>query len=603
MYQVYSIQRPGRPKWALSACALLLGLTLALAWVLVVYKARANRIELGPEQALPAGELIVRIPAGWQPITDDPDNLPTGVVAVYHDPQAEPGQDRRLYLFRSFPIGQGLPSLHLKSLHQKKDQEKDLYYISQTLNLGQVIRLEHLGPAAIGMLPAWSSQSINTLAEHPMHGPYIAVTARAAIDPRGRVLGLAVVSTQLSLKSDLTILGQIAEHLRLDNLDMADNTDAAMTGAGITFSLPDDGLLVKNDDPQLGRLLMMSHMPEDAWFLELSRVPLIEERTPAALVLDQAREITGEPWTDQKVAQRQHGDRAGQWATIPLRQESPARILITGVRMDNTTALLMTGRAENPERLEAIMNGIAADAQVGGLGDWSPPAVYLGRSLLTNISGNGLNHYERTEQMRYSLHSPRMHLGTYTVQRQSVQQDDGLWWRIATVNKLSSGRRVTEQWRIRDDVSTYDYDYESDTVIYHEQRSADQAVVKRRLVVNQSMTESGEIAVDENFGPEQVLFPALSQVAADPGAGPAIFSTITPLSAGRVYWLAQPLGLKTPQSGGPALHAVRLQQDYDPAPIIFYFDRQGRLEVVEFDDGLEQLLEETGPPRRNIRSR
>ena len=66
MYEVYSQTRPGRPRWAVAACAFLLLLTLALAAMLSANKTRGNRVSLTSEsEFFPAGRLRVRMPADW----------------------------------------------------------------------------------------------------------------------------------------------------------------------------------------------------------------------------------------------------------------------------------------------------------------------------------------------------------------------------------------------------------------------------------------------------------------------------------------------------------------------------------------------------------
>ena len=66
MYQVYSQQRPGRPRWTLGASAMVLLLTLGFASGVIQYKDRALRAHLSDVKSFTRGALKCAIPAGWE---------------------------------------------------------------------------------------------------------------------------------------------------------------------------------------------------------------------------------------------------------------------------------------------------------------------------------------------------------------------------------------------------------------------------------------------------------------------------------------------------------------------------------------------------------
>ena len=110
MYQVYSQQQPGRPRWALVACALLLLLAVAAAAALIESRNRRRHVELGETRAYPAAGLSARVPKGWEGIPQE--DWPPGVVAGFAEPGLTSGLGRRLFLFRGPPDPTGLPSTH-----------------------------------------------------------------------------------------------------------------------------------------------------------------------------------------------------------------------------------------------------------------------------------------------------------------------------------------------------------------------------------------------------------------------------------------------------------------------------------------------------------
>src|SRR5690554_3506566 len=93
MYQVYTQQRPGRPRWALAASATLLLLTVGLASALIQYKTGGDTIILKP---FSTPRFQGKLPAGWKELGGD---VPGGTDVALVEPSAPEGSGRQLFIF------------------------------------------------------------------------------------------------------------------------------------------------------------------------------------------------------------------------------------------------------------------------------------------------------------------------------------------------------------------------------------------------------------------------------------------------------------------------------------------------------------------------
>src|SRR5262245_50442765 len=103
MYQVYSQQRAGHPRWTLGASAALLLLTVLLAAAVTRYKAHVLQVPLDKERVFARGQLRCALPSGWK--LEAQDNLPRGIGIVLDAQELEEGEpgSRRLLIFRDLP--------------------------------------------------------------------------------------------------------------------------------------------------------------------------------------------------------------------------------------------------------------------------------------------------------------------------------------------------------------------------------------------------------------------------------------------------------------------------------------------------------------------
>lgn len=94
MYEVYSQQRPGRPRWAMGSSAALLLLTVLLAAALIHHKVGPGKLPL--EQFTTPLFRGVR-PVGWKEITSE---LPAATEAAWAEPTKDQTPGRACFLFR-----------------------------------------------------------------------------------------------------------------------------------------------------------------------------------------------------------------------------------------------------------------------------------------------------------------------------------------------------------------------------------------------------------------------------------------------------------------------------------------------------------------------
>jgi hypothetical protein len=111
-----------------------------------------------------------------------------------------------------------------------------------------------------------------------------------------------------------------------------------------------------------------------------------------------------------------------------------------------------------------------------------------------------------------------------------------------------------------------------------------------------------QVQVDDNYACEPVLLAAAGRVARQPERGAAIFSGTEPFVREASYWIATPLGkarLPDPKSQETAW-AVRLQQDYDPAPVTLYYDASDMPLAMAFDNVIWEERTTAGARRREL---
>src|SRR5690349_20226588 len=99
MYELYSQQRPGKPRWTIGASAVVLLITVAMAAAVTRYKSQAILSQLTSPQVFQQGRIKVSLPEGWKLAAEK--ELTGGAVARCLEPTAKnTATGRQLVVFR-----------------------------------------------------------------------------------------------------------------------------------------------------------------------------------------------------------------------------------------------------------------------------------------------------------------------------------------------------------------------------------------------------------------------------------------------------------------------------------------------------------------------
>jgi hypothetical protein len=197
MYQVYSQQRPGRPRWALGSSAMLLLLTVGLAAALVDYKNK------GGSQLTRAG-ITVHLPPGWHEAGHD---APPGTVLAAVE--AEEGEDRALFVF-SVPFPDGSPRAIIPRIAARYGQRVLLGAARSSGELGQ----EQLDRSKADIIAGQPADTFLLSLVSPF-APPVCCLVRVAVLPQGRLVGLALVKKGAPSPSDTRLLDRVGQRIEV----------------------------------------------------------------------------------------------------------------------------------------------------------------------------------------------------------------------------------------------------------------------------------------------------------------------------------------------------------------------------------------------------
>jgi len=355
MYQLHSLQRPGRPRWALAASALLLLLTVGLAAALIARRDRLDDVELGESRVLPAGGVKVRLPDGWEPLPQK--EWPIGGIAGVAEPQRGRRPGRRLFLFRRITGPLGLPSVEGASA-----------VVQAAQSLTPAVPLEHKPrtPGRIGTLPGWT---VATGPAIPLASVRPFGLGRAALGPGGELVGLILHLAQPPGTGDERLLNKISRHMDLIGGSFAADPQAVMIAAGIRFKPPEDARFTANADPSLPRVRMTGGQGWSCWFLEVRRVPLVASRTPESLVEDYALSVLRQPDLPRPVQTTQLAGAQVAYLSLSVPPRSAPSLCVLCAKMGEQ-ALLMIGRHEREagRALQDVCQSILATVELSDPG-------------------------------------------------------------------------------------------------------------------------------------------------------------------------------------------------------------------------------------------
>ena len=611
MYQVYSIQRPGRPKWALTASGLLLILSIGVAWALIQTKARGTYVRLDTQSKdYPAGGLRVRLPAGWE--TLDAKTLARFPAVVIGARAGDGLDDETVFVFRAGRRPFGLPSADAVDI------------LHETFGpTGQASSQ----PAMIG--PFFARSITTTIPSRPGQPAESHLLARIAIAPDGQTFGILLLLPRKPTPHHVTLLDEMSGSLQLLDATVGVSPAALMADAGIRFEPPPKTKFVSlppPPGPPPPRLRLISDDKAACWYLHVWRTPLLGTRTCEQLVESLALTTLHEGRLDEKPTKRTIAGREVVQATIsPYENAEPGcGVQIWCARIDERNAVLLAGQHE-PEAastLNGVCESILAGVSLMGTEHAIdiPAALKTGQECLREIAkeklaskwGDLVGH-----DQRFTFNGPGGIEFRMENSYEAAARANGFRrWRLTTTFAPpeplpSTTATVKDEWILRDDTAEHDGRMDrmgrfhpEDQVVYRESRSAGTAEVICRLTMPQKETQEWKLAIDDSYACEPILLEATARVARDREKHTAVFSTSEEFNPHLSWVVATPLGeLPLPGSkGSRSAAAVRVWSDYDGEPTTLYFDDSDHLICMTFEAGRRQDREVRSSRQDNPRS-
>ncbi len=586
MYQIYSIQRPGRPRWALAASAFLLLLTVIMAATLVHYKSALHTVELGEEIVFTDARIKVRMPAGW---TDDLENtqLPDGAVALFVEPTRPnmlPG--RKIVLFRGRPASLGLPANHLRS---------SIAAWIKTIIPGGRLRLQKSISHRIEYLPSLTDIYLFQIIDQ-VTGQQVDqhIIGQAVMAPGGQTFGLVLFSLNPSVGTDLHLIDQISNHLRITDVEIAEEPSVLMQNAGIDFPVLAQAVYLKETESNLPRVRIMDGRRETVWFLDIYRIPLPDPQTPERVITNATLgllEITALPHSPQTL-NKEHNREVCQ-LTIPIPGNTEGLMELWCIRTDPYTGLMLKGRCEKgaEKELKTICQKIADQAVVKSYADLTAVGQRQAGQYLRQIAEWKLSTWwsdRQGETLFYLMGSPGLTFGQQAVQIRAQQREASTWWEMDNQTVLDIGHRVPfqihETWIVRDDISAYALRSESPRGKYAEFLESGQNELRSELLPPDGPSVKRSIRVQDTFGCEPVLLLAGGLLANDDSGKTAYFTGKEMYSPYLSGWWVTSLGMRPLPVGQQQARAVCVQLDSSPEPVFLYYNEMNELLAVALDD-------------------
>ncbi|MGB9626217.1 MAG: hypothetical protein ACPMAQ_15290, partial [Phycisphaerae bacterium] len=304
MYEVYSMERPGRPWLAVALTAAILAGTLIFAELIVVQKQRAIYVSLG--EATPAGSwpISIRPPVGWK--AERPANAPPEVGLVFVE---SAGFGRTLALVQ----GPMMRSLRPASYAVGTLEDAVLWLAG-----ADTPRLIMEKPVPFGPLPGVEVQWIVGDRRQSMKRILGCVT----VTPQGRVFALLLKCPERLERNDERFLEHVAATVQMADLNTTEDVAAAARACGLRLDPPSDVMAAPLPEGPVRTLQVLCRPDaEQPWTLEITVVPLATGRTPQAVLGDIVRNLTEQIQPAPEI----ETVRLGQRLAGRIRFEAPAQ--------------------------------------------------------------------------------------------------------------------------------------------------------------------------------------------------------------------------------------------------------------------------------------
>ncbi len=589
MYEVYSQQRPGHPRWTLAASAFVLLLSVGLAAAVSYQKSRALLIPLTSPQDYAGGQLRTAMPQRWELLPDS--ELPPGVVVSAQEPE-DKDRRRRLSIFRGASYPLGLPL------------REGIAILRQQLNQLDLIEQEgEIEASRIGDLPGIELACAKRVRVSRVAYGTVYSLARIAVGPDGEAVGIVLTVPDAIEARDKVLLEQISQHLELTAIRKAPDPGVVMKAAGIRFDLPDDCLVFAEYVPGAARLRIAGGIGNTCWYLTACRVPLLPGRTPEALVRDFCLNWQDSPELPGRVQTRQENGRSIAQLQFSTHPRLPESVMLTCAQVDDETGLLLIGRHEGDAR-QQLLNLAGAMAGNADVRPYSESfdvadARKQARQWLDTVRSQGLRSLWGSGLLRrqtFTLFSPAVRLGSES--RELVDKPRGTerWWELRVQSEIEpADLKTDEAWRIRDDTQNWEYvsiQTQGGRRRQYVEKWDGGKQVERELSGEGLRHERLNATADDILTTEPVLIAAAGGLSgADRPAG-LLFSNTQLFTPDLCYWTLRPVG-RLPLPGGSGTpqdaSAVLAQRDYDGMPILLYFDDDRSLRAVQSAGGRYQL--------------
>jgi hypothetical protein len=592
MYDVYTMERPGHPRLAVTLTAALLLGTVAFAWMIVLQKQRAAYAALLEPQRVGSWPLSIRPPAGWKavPLKDAPPTI--GLVL------AEPGRrGRTLAVVRGPMLESALPPAYAAGA-----VEDAVLWLSGA----EAAKRLSAEPAPFGPIPGIQ---VEWLAGHRRR-PMEQVLGCIGVAPQGQVYALLLKCPGRGDRNDERFLRNVASTAEFPGVSLTDDVSAAARQCGLEFDTPRDVMAFAAADGPVKRLQLISDPDAGKpWTLELTTVPLAPGRTPQAVLEDVIRNLVQDPQHSAQIETTRFKDREAYhvrltgedgpwegelWAVAP---DPQGLVLLIGHDEDADSGLTQRCRsiaesvrfAEGAERLDVkagVRRGeeLLARIRKDHVDDWFDE--WSGEDLLYLIDRAGetegyyrLGYARFTEDRKafWRVESeirrvlPGGHSLTY--KREAQVDPEGIGYQLVEVRRATTTegralRRRTEPFQ------------------YQESRASGGKTVRKILRIDKEEYDKS-FSAGNGFACDPVLGIAFWLAATDSQRRPVVVMSSDRFDAASTAQIIYPLGARPVPGGDPqkTAPAVVVQGDSNTSAYMVYFDEYGKMICVDFGDG------------------
>lgn len=588
MIDVYTMERPGRPRLAAGLSAGLLAGAILLAWALTIHKQQAIYVPLAAAQPVGAWPISICPPVGWK--AEPLKNVPPEIGLMLSEPG---GDGRSLAVVRGPVLDSAVPPVYAVGA-----VDDAVAWLAG----GERPKPLSLGSSPFGPLPGIQVDWIVPRRRRPMER----VLGSVGVTPQGQVFAILLKCPTRGDRNADRFLKQIAGAVELPGLGISKDIAAAALACGLRFDAPPGILAAASAEGPVKTLQLVSDRDsEKPWTLSLTVTPLAPGREAKALLVDVVRNLTEDSATsasieplrlkDREVYRMQFSGPGQPWAGE-----------LWAVPLDPQTVVLLAGHNDGAESdLGAACQQIAATVAFAGAahGTDTKAAQHRGEELLAKIREKHVDEWFDAwagPNQLYLIDRADQTEGYYR-QRYSRLQDDKDVWRVESeVRRILADRHsiITKRdERLSDDGVGYKIAEVRRAVTaggrppgrlgeplqYQESRGPGEDTIHKTVRIGQESYETS-FEAGADFACDPVLPIVYWLAATDPQRRPALVRFSDRFEAGLAAQVIYPVGPKpvpgsTPPQTAPA---VIIQTDSLMYAYTFYFDDRGRVICVDF---------------------